>query len=89
MRQKQGLLWPKALLLGWQEEEVDRLTVRPWCTLKAHEASHASSACSTMRLNARSAPPGLAEPGWHCHGLAAPLVESAVPPESANAASHP
>ena len=76
-------------LVGWQEDEVDCLTGRPVCTLQAHEASHGSSACSTRRLKTRSAPPGLAGPGWRDVGLAALPVGSVAQPESAHAGSHP
>src|SRR5439155_14860943 len=47
-------------LVGWHEDEVDRLTGRPVCTLQAHEAYHNSSVCSTRRLGA---PLGFA---WSC-----------------------
>ena len=76
-------------LLGWQEDEVDRLPGRPVCTLEAHEASHGSSACRTRRLKTRPAPPGLAGPGWRDVGLAARPVGSVAQPESVHAVSHP
>src|SRR5438105_13577297 len=76
-------------LLGWQEDEVDRLPGRPVCTLEAHEASHGSSACRTRRLKTRPAPPGLGGPGWRDVGLAARPVGSVAQPESVHAVSHP
>jgi len=76
-------------LLGWQEDEVDRLPGRPVCTLEAHEASHGSSACRTRRLKTRPAPPGLAGPATSRPGHAARPAGSVAQRESANAVPHP